>query len=303
MKNLLLLLASALLAASCVDKSYDLNGIDTDEIAIGGDGSEFRIPLATVTVALHEIARAGTDIRTLFDDIDTWLPSTLPGNADHVDIPRLRQAAYVSSLFDALYAEMGSSTAKREAMADLLWRKHRNEFLPLLTLAGSDETAFKNAFVAQYANAAIRSEVERQFGLYLRDLDTIEPLHYDLGALDIDDSVVDMLADNLDPEGTAAPKNTLHLYGTIGNGLPLAVALHPALRNTGIDFATAAEPGENAIAEQRLFAEDLRTLAAGTDLTIPVALQKYYPGRGFDDSHPIRIRLSLVKRGALKLEL
>ena len=115
-------------------------------------------------------------------------PSTLPGNADHVDIPRLRQAAYVSSLFDALYAEMGSNSAKREAMADLLWRKHRIEFLPLLTLAGSDETAFKNAFVAQYANAAIRSEVERQFGLYFRDLDTIEPLHYDLGALDIDDS-------------------------------------------------------------------------------------------------------------------
>lgn len=262
MKNLLLLLASALLAASCVDKSYDLNGIDTDEIAIGGDDSEFRIPLATVTVALHEIARAGTDIRTLFDDVDTWLPSTLPGNADHVDIPRLQQAAYVSSLFDALYAEMGSSTAKREAMADLLWRKYRNEFRPLLTLTGSDETAFKNAFVAQYANAAIRSEVERQFGLYLRDLDTIEPLHYDLGALDIDDSVVDMLADNLDPENTAAPKNTLHLYGTIGNGLPSPSRCIP---HSGTRASTspprpnrARTPSPNSVSSPRICARSPR---------------------------------------------
>lgn len=302
MKKLFPLLVLAVFAVSCVDENYDLNEIDTDDIAIGSDGSEFRLPLATVTVAMSEIARSGTDIRTLFDDIETWLPSTLPGNADHVDIPRLQQTAYVSSLFDALYAEMGASAAKRNAVADLAWCKHRNEFRPLLTLAGSDETAFKNAFAAQYANAAVRSEIERQFGIYLRGLDAIEPLRYDLGSIDIDDSVVDMLADNLDPQGTAAPKNTLHLYGTIGNDLPLAVELRPSLRNTDVAFATAAEPGENAFDEQRIFADDLRTIVAGTDLTIAVDLKKYYPGRSFDEEHPIRIRLSLVKRGALKLE-
>lgn len=303
MKKLFPLLVLVAFAVSCVDENYDLNEIDTDDIAIGCDDSEFRIPLATVTVTMGEIARGGTDIRTLFDDIETWLPSTLPGNAGYVDIPRLQQAAYVSSLFDALYAEMNASAAKRNAIADLVWRKHRAEFQPLLTLTGSGETAFKNAFAAQYANAAIRSEVERQFGLYLRGLDTVDPLRYDLGSIDIDDTVVDMLADNLDPQGVADPKNTLHLYGTIGNDLPLAVELRPELRNTGVAFASAAEPGENAIGEQRLFADDLRTIVAGTDLAIPVVLKKYYPGRGFDGERPIRIRLSLVKRGALKLAL
>lgn len=304
MRLILPLFLFGMLVTSCIDNNYDLSEIDTDGVVIG---DEFRLPLATVTVSMGELSKEGTDIKALFDEADIWLPSPLPAGGKYVDLQKIQHTpSYIDELLDELIEQMKRSDAKINAVADLLYDKYLGTFLPLLP-PNTDPKDFKQVFITMFRATTglqeeLAGEVRDLAGGYLTDL-KIEDVTYDLGRIDLGSDVVDMLADNLDPEGTAAPKNTLHLYGTIGNGLPLAVALHPALRNTGIDFTTAAEPGENAIAEQRLFAEDLRTLAAGTDLTIPVALQKYYPGRGFDDSHPIRIRLSLVKRGALKLEL
>ena len=50
-KLFLPILAGALLTA-CIDKDYDLENVDTDNIAIGGDDSKFEVPLARVLVTL-----------------------------------------------------------------------------------------------------------------------------------------------------------------------------------------------------------------------------------------------------------
>ena len=89
-----------------------------------------------------------------------------------------------------------------------------------------------------------------------------------------------MLADNLDPQGTPDPKNTLHLAGTVDNRLPLSLHIEPNLLSGGV------------------------SLLDRTQIEIPVRLDRYYPGREYADREPqLEIRLRLIKRGALKLDL
>ena len=46
MRTLSLLLLSGALMTACVDRDYDLSDLDFDNVAIGDENSEFRIPLA-----------------------------------------------------------------------------------------------------------------------------------------------------------------------------------------------------------------------------------------------------------------
>ncbi|MFR9250617.1 MAG: hypothetical protein ACLVK4_12165 [Alistipes shahii] len=107
-KLFLPILAGALLTA-CIDKDYDLENVDTDNIAIGGDDSKFEVPLARVLVTLEDIANGDLNILELCEKADKWLPSKLPGNADFVDLVLLSRNSYTDELFDALVAEMQSS--------------------------------------------------------------------------------------------------------------------------------------------------------------------------------------------------
>lgn len=47
MKKLVTLLLFGAFALSCTDKAYDLSQIETGDVAIGNDDSEFRMPLMT----------------------------------------------------------------------------------------------------------------------------------------------------------------------------------------------------------------------------------------------------------------
>ena len=56
--------------------------------------------------------------------------------------------------------------------------------------------------------------------------------------------------------------------------------------------------------ETRLYAESLRQLVDNAAINIPVTLEKYYPGRGFETDKPqIEIKLHLIKHGGLKLDI
>ncbi len=81
-----LFLFAAALASSCIDNAYDLSNVNTDDVTIGDEDSEYRLPLATVYVSMSELNEGGADIKTLFDEADIWLPSPLPGNAAYVDL-------------------------------------------------------------------------------------------------------------------------------------------------------------------------------------------------------------------------
>lgn len=311
MRRLLLLFLCGAMATACVDRDYDLSNVETDDIAIGSDDSEFEIPLANIRVYTKDIANGTGDIEALLQKADTWLPSTLPGGSDHVDLSRIGDASYVDGLLDALLDEMQRDASKLDAVTNLAWTDYREEFADVLMVSASNEQAFKEAFKASYATELVRNEMHTQFSDCLSSELQIDPLYYKLGHVDISEDVVDMLAENLDPEGTPNARNTLHLAGSLQNRLPVSAELAPKFTAQGrnlLDFSVAVEasqqPGQ--IPETQIFAEEFRLLLNDAEIRIPVQLTKYYPGRGFapdSGAVQIEIRLYLVKRGSLKLDI
>ena len=60
MKKLVILLLCGAFALSCTDKAYDLSQIETGDVAIGNDDSEFRMPLPSPSRAIPASARAAS---------------------------------------------------------------------------------------------------------------------------------------------------------------------------------------------------------------------------------------------------
>ena len=312
MKKLLLLFLVGLLAAGCVDKEYDLKDVETDNIAIGDSQSEFRCPLMTIRVSMQEITDNGIDIENVFRETDIWLPTELPDA--YVDIRRLvSDEAYVSTLLDLLVDELLVSDTKLDQVVELIWntpayRQSVTGSVPELDLDDAD--TFRSLFRSLYQNnAQVRELLDEQVRLLAHDYLTalqVDDITYDIDRIDLDDNIVDMLAENLDPEGTPDAKNTLHIYGTIANRLPLSAEIQARLRPTLIEVPVQidAKSEENVIAETPIYGEDLRTLIHGCQVVIPVTLDRYYRN-GFDNTADCQllIELHLVKRGGLKLNL
>lgn len=312
MKKLPLLFLVGLLAAGCVDKEYNLKDVETDNIAIGDSQSEFRCPLMTIRVSMQEITDNGIDIENVFRETDIWLPTELPDA--YVDIRRLvSDEAYVSTLLDLLVDELLVSDTKLDQVVELIWnnpayRQSVTGSVPELDLDDAD--TFRSLFRSLYQNnAQVRELLDEQVRLLAHDYLTalqVDDITYDIDRIDLDDNIVDMLAENLDPEGTPDAKNTLHIYGTIANRLPLSAEIQARLRPTLIEVPVQidAKSEENVIAETPIYGEDLRTLIHGCQVVIPVTLDRYYRN-GFDNTADCQllIELHLVKRGGLKLNL
>lgn len=312
MKKLPLLFLVGLLAAGCVDKEYDLKDVETDNIAIGDSQSEFRCPLMTIRVSMQEITDNGIDIENVFRETDIWLPTELPDA--YVDIRRLvSDEAYVSTLLDLLVDELLVSDTKLDQVVELIWntpayRQSVTGSVPELDLDDAD--TFRSLFRSLYQNnAQVRELLDEQVRLLAHDYLTalqVDDITYDIDRIDLDDNIVDMLAENLDPEGTPDAKNTLHIYGTIANRLPLSAEIQARLRPTLIEVPVQidAKSEENVIAKTPIYGEDLRTLIHGCQVVIPVTLDRYYRN-GFDNTADCQllIELHLVKRGGLKLNL
>lgn len=312
MKKLPLLFLVGLLAAGCVDKEYDLKDVETDNIAIGDSQSKFRCPLMTIRVSMQEITDNGIDIENVFRETDIWLPTELPDA--YVDIRRLvSDEAYVSTLLDLLVDELLVSDTKLDQVVELIWntpayRQSVTGSVPELDLDDAD--TFRSLFRSLYQNnAQVRELLDEQVRLLAHDYLTalqVDDITYDIDRIDLDDNIVDMLAENLDPEGTPDAKNTLHIYGTIANRLPLSAEIQARLRPTLIEVPVQidAKSEENVIAETPIYGEDLRTLIHGCQVVIPVTLDRYYRN-GFDNTADCQllIELHLVKRGGLKLNL
>lgn len=312
MKKLPLLFLVGLLAAGCVDKEYDLKDVETDNIAIGDSQSEFRCPLMTIRVSMQEITDNGIDIENVFRETDIWLPTELPDA--YVDIRRLvSDEAYVSTLLDLLVDELLVSDTKLDQVVELIWntpayRQSVTGSVPELDLDDAD--TFRSLFRSLYQSSPqVRGLLDEQVRLLAHDYLTalqVDDITYDIDRIDLDDNIVDMLAENLDPEGTPDAKNTLHIYGTIANRLPLSAEIRARLRPTLIEVPVQidAKSEENVIAETPIYGEDLRTLIHGCQVVIPVTLDRYYRN-GFDNTADCQllIELHLVKRGGLKLNL
>ena len=307
MRKFLPFLFAAALASSCIDNAYDLSNVTTDDVTIGDEDSEYRLPLATVYVSMSELKEGGADIKTLFDEADIWLPSPLPGNAAYVDLRELQNTPEtITPLLDALIDQMMDDDAKITAVADLLAEKYLSTFLPLLP-PNTDPADFKPVFIEAFRNMPmlhdrLSGEVKSLAGSYLTEL-KVQDVTYDIGKIDIGGDVVDMLCENLDSEGTPNPKNTLHLYGSITSALPVSLRLVPYFSPTNVRFDVTVEPGKtNEIRETQLFESDLRQIIEGAEIILPVSLEKYYPGYDFSSGQQIVITLpyslfDFLKRG------
>lgn len=305
MKLFVPLLLLCMIASSCIDKDYDLSQIDTEGVTIG---DVFELPLATVTVGMNELNKDGADIEALFDEADIWLPSSLPGGAESVDLLKIQNTpTYTTQLLDALIAQMQTDDAKIDAVADLLYAKYLDTFLPMLP-PNTNPRDFKPVFIEAFRNTPmlqdrLTAEVKNLANGYLTDLQVGE-VTYDIGKIDIGSDIVDMLADNLDPKGTANPRNTLDIYGEITSALPLSLQFSPHFSPTEVKFDVHVEPNVTTrIGETRLYESDLRQIIEGAQIILPVTLEEYFPGYGFTSDQKIVIKLRLRKHGGLKLNL
>ncbi|MDE6507075.1 MAG: hypothetical protein K2L04_01225 [Alistipes sp.] len=307
MKKTWLLLSAGVLAFSCVDSAYDLDRIDNTQLAVGSDESDFAAPLVTVTVLLDDIHDTEGSLQEMLAEADIWLPSELPDGADYVDFQRLySDDVYLGSLTGALVDEMTQDPAKLDTVADLVWRCYKQDFLALLGLEGAavDKSRFTEAFVNLFATSdALRQQTEKAARKFLILLQ-VSDLDYELGAIDLGEAL-DMLTENLDPAGTPDPVNTLSIEGRVESTLPLSMLLSPVFTPTGLTLSPFAIAPDTTteLTPTRIYAEDLRAMSQTNNLAIhvPVALQRYYPGRTLD-TRPITIRLSLHKTGALNLD-
>lgn len=272
-------------------------------------------------VTLADIANGDVNIQELCEKADKWLPSNLPGNADYVDLTQLTLHSYTDGIFDALIAEMQSTPSKLDEVTDMIWDDYRDVFASILGVSPSpeNEALFKTTFKTVYdTDDRVLDEVKSQFSGYLTEDLNVEPIDYNIGRVDISDDVVDMIADNLDPEGSGSSKNSLYLAGEIASKLPLSLYLEPELKSVPEDGSPAttilkfdvevdATKGTNEIKDSektRLYAEGLRQLLNNAAISIPVTLEKYYPGKGFETGKSqIEIKLYLIKNGGLKLDI
>lgn len=309
MKKFLALLCILAFCAGC-DDAYDLNGIESGDVTIGNDDSKWTMPLAKITVGMDELQDSGSDIRAIFDEVNTWLPTTLPGNADYVDIVRLSQdEPYLDGMLEALIDEMlVPGSKKMDEVVDLIWSNevYRERFTELIPAESEElfKMAFKEIFSEDNeAGEKLRSTMGDLAREFLSNI-KINAISYN-ASLDVGDDVIDMLVDNLDPEDAIDPVNTLDLYGEVTSSLPVSFRI--AADFTATDVAIApflVEPDEtNDISSTRLYKEDVETLFSFFELNIDFAPQRYYPQIGFNDSQSIRMTLHLEKRGGLSLNL
>lgn len=315
---LCLLFASGGLITSCVDSDYDLSNLKTDNIAIGDESMVKKMPLVKVNVSMNEIANDNSDILVLCNKADAWLPSPLPGSVDYLDLTRVNEASYIGALFDALTDQMVSDSEKLDIITDLVYEDHASDFSAIFGIPETQMSQFKELFKASFNNSAVRSVLRRCFIEFLTTDLNVAPLHYDLGNINLGEDVIDMLADNLDPEGTANPRNTLHLAGQIISKLPITMQIEPKFSsewNDIVSFSAVIDATReiNEIVESdqtRIYAEDLRQLVGGAEISIPITFERYYPGNQEflntpenDDSPQVEITLHLIKRGGIKFDI
>ena len=159
MKKLVTLLLFGAFALSCTDKAYDLSQIETGDVAIGNDDSEFRMPLLTVFEPMADLAADGKEIQAIFDEADIWLPTA----ATAVDLVRLdSDPDYRTQLIAATVAEMHTSDAKLKAVIALSFEQYYACFAPVLGLdpAHPDLIAYAAAFGRIFASEELAGELE-----------------------------------------------------------------------------------------------------------------------------------------------
>lgn len=297
-----------ILSVACIDREYDLSLVKEGNVAIGNETSEFRMPLVTVRIPMSSLGTDDGDIRSILSEADIWLPSS----EKSVDMVRLKEdPSYPEQLIAQTIREMRSSASKLNAVIGLTYDSYYEVFAPTIGLGQSRPSpseytvAFAYAFQSELTAREIENSIGNVASEYLASI-RIADIDFPVDRIGLDDSVIEMLCGNLDPEEAENPKRTLHLYGTISNRLPLKMHIAPMFLPSDISFELDVEAAsdKSPIPPTRLFERDLRQLVEGISIRVPLTLQTYYRDLPFDDNaDQIAINLYLLKRGEISLDL
>lgn len=324
MKRFLLfvLSAAACIQVACINEQFDLTNIESDGITIGGDESEFLMPLITIKFTSGDISQnvdeGFSSIMGLREQINVWLPSKLPNNANYVDIKALNNnPTYLQSILDALFAEMHTDKAKRLEVASHVMTEFRAELIEQLSNSGN--ATLKTAS-SQLINTSIANGAEILAQLFvsypneiegiLQDMSAedlidinLENIDTEIPALDISEDIEQMLTENLDPSSEENAVNALYLFGETKSGFPFQFRIRPTIEYTDIDLGNILIDSNTTtpIDDVRIYREDLQTLFNGSQLVMPISLERYYPNEQFNDNSEISISISLRKTGGLNI--
>ena len=318
---LLAIVGLASIMVACVDESYDLTNLDTSNTALGGDESEFLMPLLTMKFTTDNFSKETSDgtssISQMRENINVWLPAELPNGEDYIDIPALaNDQEYKLAILENLFAEMTQTEAKRNAVCSHIIGLYFDELLG--ALSSSPKPALQAATTQIKAipdedKVALLSELFIVFPddieAILKDIAnndlidiTLEDIYAQIPAMDISPEVEQMLSENLDPSSVANPINALYIFGEVTSNFPFKLQIRPHVEYTQIDLGEITlDNATTKINETRIYQEDLTTLFNGSQLIIPVSLDRYYPNLELNDQSQISISISLRKTGGLKL--
>lgn len=323
MKKLFILIVMSIgfILISCIDSKYDLSQIESDGIAIGNNDSEFLMPLVNIKFQASNFNASTEDdmsISGLQEQINVWLPAQLPNNASYVDIQKLaNNKEYKQALLDNLYAEMQRDENKRKEVCKYVIAEHKPTIIEALRNSSNAVVAAAALQINRISDTEAVDLLSNLFITYPTDVKNIlndisdedlidnveiENVLVDIPAFDISDDVLDMLVDNLDGDNVTSPINALYLFGTINSNFPFLFKVNPTIYNTRINFGELSiDNGSTKINDIRVFRDDFEKMSNGSQLVMPVILEKYYPNIDINDNTQLDISISLRKTGGLNL--
>ena len=323
MKKLFILIVMSIgfILISCIDSKYDLSQIESDGIAIGNNDSEFLMPLVNIKFQASNFNASTEDdmsISGLQEQINVWLPAQLPNNASYVDIQKLaNNKEYKQALLDNLYAEMQRDENKRKEVCKYVIAEHKATVIEALRNSSNAVVAAAALQINRIPDTEAVDLLSNLFITYPTDVKNIlndisdedlidnveiENVLVDIPAFDISDDVLDMLVDNLDGDNVTSPINALYLFGTINSNFPFLFKVNPTIYNTRINFGELSiDNGSTKINDIRVFRGDFEKMSNGSQLVMPVILEKYYPNIDINDNTQLDISISLRKTGGLNL--
>ncbi len=303
-------MACAMFFGACINEEYDLSKINADDITIGGDNSQFEMPLATITVKTSALHGEGIGIEEVFEEVDIWLPAELPDGADYVDLQLMEsnEGGYRDQLIDAMLAQMKIDLEKRRLVADHLEEDYASSFDDLLP-AGST-MSISDFIFEHFDDEGMEEYLHERIDFlahdYLVDVATsIDAVDCNIGSINIDSSTIDMITQGVGTRENPSTTNYLAIFGTVESKIPVDVSTSAQIVDTGVLIELDVHHNEvNAIPESRIYAEDLYRMAIDTHLLLPVGLDRYYPNEPFTahNETALTLTLSLRKKGGLGLE-
>ncbi len=318
----IIVLSVACFLTACIDEQYDLTNLKSDGMAIGSDTSEFLMPLVTVKFSPSDINQNSNEgmssITELREQINVWLPASLPNDVDYIDIKALGNSPdYRTTILEALFEEMTVDAQKRLQVCEYVMETYAGLFIEALAESSNPALVIASSQISKLPSDEGASILAQLFMTFPNDVQAIlhdistedlieinlDDVMTEIPSLDISEDIEAMLSDNLDPSTVENAINALYLFGEATSSFPFQIHIQPAIQYTQINLGEICIDYNTAstIQETRIYREDLQILFNGSQLVMPISLDRYYPYKEFNDDSEISISLSLRKTGGLKI--